>query len=250
MTETSGQAPVTKLDFDFSFPLAELCIVRLSAIGDTCHTVPVVRSIQRNWPGTRITWIIGKTEHALLNGLENVEFAVLDKSLGLAGYRQLRKQLNGRYFPLLLNMHASLRSGIASWMPRAGVRLGFDKARARDYQWLFCNRRIPAQAQRHVMDGLFEFASAIGIDDHEPVWNIPLGEAAISTATQLVDDSSPSLVISPCTGQRFRNYRNWRIENYSAIADYAQRRYGAQVFLTGGNSDIERQYADAIVGGT
>jgi heptosyltransferase I len=233
-----------------ALPPEELCIVRLSAIGDTCHTVPVVRAIQRAWPQTRITWILGRTEHRLLEGLEGVEFAVLDKAAGFRGYRHLRRQLRRHRFPLLLNMHASVRAGIASLMARADVRLGFDKARARDYQWLFCNRRIPAQAQRHVMDGLFEFATALGIDDHTPVWNLPLGAAAHARAAALLESSQPSLVISPCTGQRFRNYRNWSIENYAAVADYASRRYGAQVFLTGGSTEVERQYATGILAAT
>ena len=235
------------LDLGVTLPPDELCIVRLSAIGDTCHTVPVVRAIQRAWPSTRITWIIGRTEHRLLEGLEAIDFAVLDKAAGFGGYRALRRRLRGRRFPLLLNMHASVRAGIASLMARADVRLGFDKARARDYQWLFCNRRIPAQPQRHVMDGLFEFATALGIDDHTPVWNIPLGAAALARAAEIVTQDRPCLVISPCTGQRFRNYRNWSIENYAAVADYASNRFGAQVVLTGGATEVERRYAAGIV---
>jgi heptosyltransferase I len=234
------------LDLGLQLPPEELCIVRLSAIGDTCHTVPVVRAIQRAWPETRITWIIGGTEHRLLDGLEGIEFAVLDKAAGMDGYRRLRRRLQGRHFPLLLNMHASVRAGIASFMTRADIRLGFDRARARDYQWLFCNRRIPAQPQRHVMDGLFEFATALGIEDIRPVWDIPLGADAHTRAAAVVARDRPSLVISPCTGQRFRNYRNWSIENYAAIADYASQRFGAQIILTGGRTPIERQYAAGI----
>src|SRR5690606_26204688 len=86
---------------------SDLCIVRLSAIGDTCHTVPVVRAIQRAWPDTRIVWIIGKVEHALMAGLEGVEMVVLDKTTGASGYFDLRRQLAGRRFPVLLHMHAS-----------------------------------------------------------------------------------------------------------------------------------------------
>jgi heptosyltransferase I len=69
----------------FAEPPESLCIVRLSAIGDTCHTVPVVRAIQDAWPTTKLTWIVGKTEHSLLAGLEGVEFVVLDKGKGLRG---------------------------------------------------------------------------------------------------------------------------------------------------------------------
>ena len=67
------------MQLPFGQPPSSLCIVRLSAIGDTCHTVPVVRAIQDAWPSTRLTWIIGKTEHSLMSGLEGVELVVLDK---------------------------------------------------------------------------------------------------------------------------------------------------------------------------
>ena len=233
--------------FGIALPPSAVCIVRLSAIGDTCHTVPVVRALQRAWPQTRITWIVGATEHRLLEGLEGVEFAVLDKSRGMRGYLDLRAQLRGRRFPLLLHMHASMRANIASRMVRADVRLGFDRARARDGQWYFCNEHIAARAHRHVMDGLFEFAEALGIDDLEPHWNLPLGEAARARAAEVLSADRPSLVISPCTGQRFRNFRNWSAERYAAIADHAHSRYGAQVVLTGGRTELERRYAEEIL---
>jgi heptosyltransferase I len=187
--------------------------------------VPVVRAIQRAWPATRVTWIVGKTEHSLLRGLEGVEFVVLDKSLGLRGYAAVRTALRGQRFDALLHMHASVRANIVSTLVSAPLRIGFDRARARDYQWLFCNRRLPARPQRHVMDGLFEFADLIGVPlPSEPVWNIPIGEADLALAAAQIPTGTPALVISPCTGQRFRNYRNWRVDWYAEIADYAESR--------------------------
>src|SRR5690349_2964571 len=156
----------------FGQPPASLCIVRLSAIGDTCHTVPVVRAIQDAWPHTHLTWIIGKTEHSLLRDLEGVEFVVLDKALGLRGYTAVRRALLGRRFDALLHMHASARANVVSLAVRSQLRIGFDKARARDHQWLFTNTRLPPRRERHVMDGLFEFADLIGVPHGKPRWDI------------------------------------------------------------------------------
>ncbi|HSG65102.1 MAG TPA: glycosyltransferase family 9 protein [Gammaproteobacteria bacterium] len=223
-----------------------ICIIRLSAIGDTCHTVPVVRAFQAAWPETAITWIVGKVEHGLLTGLEGVEFLVLDKRRGFAGYRAVRQGLAGRRFPLLLHMHASLRANVVSALVAADTRLGFDRARARDHQWLFCNARLPATPRQHVMDGLFEFATAVGIAPGEPCWDIPVSPADREFARGQIGDADPVLVISPCTGQRFRNYRNWRPERYAAVADYASRCYGARTLLTGGSTVLEREYGREI----
>lgn len=228
-------------------PPSHLCILRLSAIGDSCHTVPVVRAIQRAWPDTEITWVIGQVEHELLRGLEGVRFAVFDKSRGLSAYSRLRKALDRRSYPVLLHMHASMRANLASLVVRSPVRLGFDRARARDYQHLFCSRRIPARSRQHVMDGLFEFAEALGIERGELHWNIPIDPDDRDFAARIVDAAAPTLVISPCSGQRVRNYRDWRAERYAAVADHAHACYGARILLTGGSTELERGYAEEIV---
>ncbi len=231
----------------FDVPPAELCLIRLSAIGDTCHTVPVVRAIQKAWPETRLTWIVGKTEYGLLEGLDGVNFIVFDKSRGQRAYFDLRRELSGRRFELLLHMHASMRANLVSLLVSANTSLGFDRARGRDYQWLFCRNRLTATPHQHVMDGLFEFATALGIQRDELRWDIPLAAADREFAESQIDASSPSLVISPCSGQRFRNFRNWRMDRYAAIADYAAERYGAKILLTGGPTDLERDYGRGIV---
>lgn len=231
-------------------PPGRLCLIRLSAIGDVCHTVPVVRAIQDAWPETEITWLIGRAEHGLVAGLERVRFGVLDKWLGWRAYLKLRSELERREFPLLLHMHASQRANLASLLVSAPIRLGFDRARARDMQHWFCNRHLAPRASRHVMDGLFEFAEALGIERGEPRWDIPVAAADAELAASVLDAERPSLVISPCTGQRFRNYRNWRPERFAAVADHAHRRYGARIVLTGGTTPLERSYADAILAAT
>ena len=231
----------------FDVPPAELCLIRLSAIGDTCHTVPVVRAIQKAWPETRLTWIIGKTEFGLLAGLDGVEFVVFDKSRGRRAYFDVRRELSGRRFELLLQMHTSMRANLVSLVVPANTSLGFDRARGRDYQWLFCRHRLPATPRQHVVDGLFEFAAALGIRCDELRWDIPLAAADREFAESQIDDGTRSLVISPCTGQRFRNFRNWSLDRYAAIADYAAERYGAKILLTGGNTDLERDYGHGIV---
>jgi heptosyltransferase I len=224
----------------------QLCLIRLSAIGDTCHAVPVVRTIQKAWPDTRIVWIIGKIEHQLLAGLSGVEFAVLDKARGLGGYLDLRERLKGMAFPLLLHMHASMRANCASLMVRAQTRLGFDRARARDFQWVFCNTHIAAVRQQHVIDGLFGFAEALGIKERDLRWDIPIADEDRAFAEQHMAGSERVLLISPCSGQRFRNFRNWSAAGYAQVAEEAALRYGARIVLTGGRTDLERSYGHEI----
>jgi heptosyltransferase I len=231
-------------------PPDRLCLIRISAIGDTCHTVPVVRAIQDAWPDTRITWIIGKLEHSLMRGMDGVDFIVLDKSLGWRSYLEVRRQLGGQQFPLLLHMHPSQRANITSLLVSAPIRLGYDRASAKDFQYLFCNRQIPSRPNRHVMDLLLDFLEPLGIERSTLRWDIPVGAEDIGFAEATIDPSVPSLIISPCAVARFRNFRNWPAERYAAIAAHAKRRYGASVYLTGGTSDVELEFGRAIERGS
>ncbi len=212
-----------------------------------CHTLPVVQTLRHAWPQTHFSWIIGKLEAQLIGDVPGIDFIVFDKSAGWRAYRDLRRRLRGRSFDLLLHMQMSLRSSIASRCLRAPVRLGFDRQRAHDYQWLFTTHRIEHVPREHVMDSFFGFARALGIDDKRLEWNIPVPAAAAERANELIPAESPILLISPCANARFRNWRNWPYERYAPVAEYAVRRLGWQVIVTGGPSDAEAEAAAAIV---
>lgn len=220
-----------------------ICVLRLSAIGDVCHALPVVRTLQDHWPETHITWITGRLEHSLVGDIPGIEFIPFDKRAGINAYRDLRRRIGKRKFDVLLHMQVALRASVASVGIHATRRLGFDKARARDWQWLFTNERIVASEREHVMDALFGFASALGVPKAEPRWDIPVPDAAMAFATDIIPADSRTLIISPCSSQRARNFRNWPVERYIAVAEHAMRRHGMQVVVTGGPSVLEREYA-------
>ena len=183
----------------FTTPPDHLCILRLSAIGDICHTLPVVRTIQQHWPKTRLTWIIGKTEYSLVCDIPDIKFIVFDKSLGWSAYSELRKKLKGSSFDALLHMQMSLRASLISLLVDAPIKLGFDKKRAKDMQWLFANHKIETRQKQHVIDSFFGFTEALGIQERDLRWDIPIPDTAITFAEQNLPGNQPTLVISPCS---------------------------------------------------
>lgn len=224
-------------------PPNSVCILRVSAIGDVCHALAVVRTLQQAWPATKFTWITGKLEAKLLGHIPEIEFLVFDKSQGLKGWRALRKQLRSRRFDVLLHMQLALRASAVAAVVRARVKLGFDVPRAREMQWLFTTHRIERAQQQHVLDSLFGFAERLGIRDRLLRWDIPIPDAARDFAQQVIPDGEPTLVISPCSSHRLRN---WRAEYYAQVADYAVNAYGMRIVLCGGRSALERRVGEQI----
>jgi heptosyltransferase I len=223
-----------------------LCVVRLSAIGDTCHALAVIRRLQDNWPDVRITWIIGKSEASLMSDIDDIEFIIFDKSKGFRAYKDVRTQLDGKHFDLALCMHASMRANLLCRGFPAQTRLGFDKARARDFQWLFTNRRVPAAKHEHALEAMMSFATTAGAEPRPLRWDIPLPDSARQFANRYVDARKSLVVISPCSSQRSRNYRNWSIGNYAAAIQHLRHEHACNVVLTGGSTELEREYGEAL----
>ncbi len=231
----------------FQAPPARLCVLRLSAIGDVCHTLAVVRSIQSHWPQTKITWIIGALEASLLADIPDIEFIIFDKKKGWAAFAALRRALRGRRFDALLDMQVALRASLASVLITSPLRIGFDRARAKDLQWLFTNHGIAAQARAHVLDGLFGFAQVLGVHEKILRWDIPIPAAAQAFAQQQLPGEQATLIISPCSSARARNWRNWSAQRYAQVVDYAMEQHGMRVLLSGGPTLLERAVGTQIM---
>ncbi|HLZ98932.1 MAG TPA: glycosyltransferase family 9 protein, partial [Steroidobacteraceae bacterium] len=137
--------PIDQLRFDT--PPQSVCLLRLSAIGDTCHAAAVLRALERAWPTTRFTWIIGKLEARLMSAiLPHIEFITFEKRAMIRELRRLRGVLKARRFDLLLDLQLSIRASLVSTVVASPVKLGFDRARARELQWLFTNAQIAPAA--------------------------------------------------------------------------------------------------------
>ncbi|MCR6496719.1 glycosyltransferase family 9 protein [Thermomonas sp. S9] len=220
-----------------------ICLLRLSALGDVTHVLPLVHTLQTGLPNVALTWIIGRGEHRLLEGLPGVRFVEYDKKTGLAGMRALRREL-GQRFDVLLQLQVSARANLLSAFVPAQRRIGYDKSRSKEGHGLFINERIPDCGNVHVLDAIGSFCEPLGLVRAEVAWNLPVPDAAHAWArAQWPDDGRRTLMISPCSSHPLRN---WRAERYAALADHAAAQ-GWRIVLCGGRSELERGTGDAIL---
>lgn len=236
-----------------------ICILRLSAIGDVCHAVAAVQALQRHFPGVPVTWIIGKVEAMLLDGLPGVELVVFDKKLGRKAYSDLANKLGGREFDVLLHMQVAFRANVASLFINAKRKIGFNWTLAKELHALFMRERIAPQQQPHVLDGFAGFVRHLGVPflqhpSDVPVWQMPFSDEHRAWAKaqllkqlpqQVTDQHTPlrgHVVISPAASKA---ERNWLPERYAALADHAYQQ-GFAVYICGGPTPLERDLAAAI----
>jgi heptosyltransferase I len=230
----------------------EICIVMLSAIGDAVHVLPVANALKRAWPECRITWIVQPVPHALVAGHGAIdELVVFHRRRGLGAwrsYRDLRRQLGGRRFDLLLGLQVYLKAGLITALTPARTKLGFDRLRARDAQWLFTNRRIPAHAPQHVQDQYFEFLDFLGVDPRPVRWDLRTTEAEREAQADFFAALGPpgcAVVVGTS-----RPEKNWTVEGYARVLERLEDEHGLRPVLVGGPSREERRIADAVLTAT
>jgi heptosyltransferase I len=214
----------------------------LSALGDAVHVLPVVTALKRAWPRTHITWIVQPAAHRLVGGHPAVdEFVIFKRRRGLSAlqsYRELRAALRGRRFDVVLNLQVYFKAGVITALLEADVKLGFDRARARDLNWLFTTERIAAHPPQHVQDQYFEFLTHLGVDPEPVEWNLgpwphePQSVAALENVQRPV----VSLVIGSTNPEK-----EWVAERWAELIDQLYENYGLQPVLVGGRSASESE---------
>ncbi|GMU43318.1 MAG: glycosyltransferase family 9 protein [Xanthomonadales bacterium] len=221
-----------------------VCLLRLSALGDVSHLLPLVHALRTQRPELRLSWITGAGEAQLLAGIDGVELLPYRKQDGVAGMRRLWAQLRGQRFDALLLMQLALRANLLSLGVRARRRIGYDRARSRDGHFLFVNERIPAHGYSHVLETLCQFGLPLGVRVDELHWDFAIPDAAHAFAAQQLADGAPWLGISACSSHALRS---WHARGYAELARHAHRRHGLRVVLLGGRSEAERRMADQIL---
>lgn len=230
-------------------PPREVCIVMLSAIGDAVHVLPVATALKRAWPDSRITWVIQPVPHALVQGHPAVDdFLVFRRrkgAAGLAAFADFTPELRERRFDLLLGLQVYFKAGVLTALARSSVKLGFDRTRARDLQWLFTTHRIAPHPPQHVQDQYFEFLRCLRVDPEPVAWGLTFSDAERAAQADFfagLDAPACAVVVGTSKAEK-----NWTPEGYAAVLDEVARVHGLRPVLVGGPSPAERRLAAAVL---
>jgi len=210
----------------------------MSAVGDAVHVLPVINALKRANPKTRITWVLQPAPARLVRGHRSVdEIIVFDRARGLAAFSDVASQLAKRRFDLVINLQVYFKAGIVTALTHAPIKLGFDRARARDLNWLFTNRKIPVSPVQHVQDQYFEFLTALGVSPEPVEWDLgpwPTERGWQRSFTSTIDRPVASIVVATSKPEK-----DWIPERWAEVADALHEQFGMRVVLVGGRSERE-----------
>ncbi len=216
----------------------------MSAIGDVVHGLPVVASLAKAWPGCRITWIIQPLPFELVGGHPAVsEYLLFDRHGGVAAYRSIRRLTRGKRFDVVLGIQTALKAGLITRLLDSRFKLGFDRARARDFNWLFTTHRIRTRRPQHVQDQYFEFLHHLQV----PVvreWDFGITHTERDAQTAFFARiERPALAV---VLRSSRPEKDWIPERYARVIEVAERDLGLQPVFVGSGAPAERAAAAEV----
>jgi heptosyltransferase I len=142
-----------------------ILIIKLSALGDVIHTVPVLHKLRRRYPAARIDWLTSPPIAELLRPHPAIS-NIIEIARNDWWVPSRWSSLAAMNYDLVVDMHGQLRTALLTLATRAPVRIGFDRPRAR--VWKASSRVLPRQARRHAWKGARE-GSWLAYTNHMPV---------------------------------------------------------------------------------
>jgi lipopolysaccharide heptosyltransferase I len=232
--------------------LNKILIVRLGALGDIVHAIPVAAALRRAWPAAQIHWVVAPRHREILELVPVVDRLIpFDDRAALAIVRQLRRE---RY-DAALDLQGLIKSAVIARLAGARRVIGFNRKYAREspasllYSEAFDpgGEGIYAPSEtRHVVRINLGLLERLGIAD--PAIEFPIAAAPSSVADALrVQAAGRYAILNP--GAAWPNKR-WPPDRLAALARALRDRHQlASVVVWGpGERDLAEQAVAAADG--
>ena len=234
----------------------KIAIVKLSAIGDVVHALPVASALRTRYPQAHLAWIVGGKGRAILEGHPALdEIITFDKARWMSEFPYPHRTLSvlwriGRFahllrtanFDLVIDLQGLMKSGVLTWLTGAGVRIGFSSDRCREAaNARFTNCHVtPLEGDVHIVDQYLSLVRGLEIDTRLKQFKIHIPE---SDRTYIHDflhkhqvaEDTLLVVINPGAGWETKC---WGEDNFARLADMITSEIGGLVMFLWGPSEL------------
>lgn len=217
----------------------KILIVRLSAIGDVVHSLPILHSLRRKFPDSYIAWAVeDRCADILINNplLDKVYVFPRKKwnKQGLKVIKEIRKEK----FDIAIDLQELFKSGIITYLSGAKRRIAH--AKTREFADIFINEKLQAHDtfdhEKLIIERYLEPAEYLGSPIDEVKFSLPpVNEGVKEKVNSLLTGIEKEIVVfSPAT---IWKTKHWPEKYWAELLDILQDRF--KIVFIGAEKDNE-----------
>ena len=235
-----------------------ILIVKLSAIGDVVHTLPLLEVLRKNHPGARIDWLVEEEAARIIEGHKDIDRVIVShrkswqRTLRRVGRRaesireilRFLRELRSREYDLVIDIQGLLKSGVLTGLSKGRRKIGFTWAREGSTLFLSEAPYPVDQYRQHAVERYLKTADLLGCTVQSWQGRIPVRESdreQVEALLRELDLTGKHLVaVNPVA--RWET-KLWEEDKFALLADRLREELGLSVLFTGSAGDrpvIER----------
>ena len=224
--------------------MENILVVKLSAIGDVIHALPVSYAIKEQYPDAHLTWVVEPTAYAILEDNPYIDELILfekAKFRSVGGFLReigpFRKRLRVRHYDASLDLQGLFKSAAIAFNAGAKMRIG--TANMREGAHLVSRPVRGVHASGHIVERYLDVARALGCAVDEVRFPVSVSERdRMAAETLLGREGVPEgrAFVAFAIGANWLNKR-WPVEHFAALADRLYHAHYVPVLVGGGRLD-------------
>lgn len=231
-----------------------IIVVKMSAIGDVIHALPVSYALKETFPDAKVTWVVEKAAYELLTNNPYIDKVLLFekhkfRSIGglIKNLPSFAYELKQGQYNVSLDLQGLAKSASVAYLSGAKTRLGF--CNMRELSSLVSRPVCGTNVKGHVVERYLDVVRELGCRVEKVIFPLVTTAQEEQVATAIakqsgLDLNNPYIILA--TGANWPNKR-WPASNYAHLVDKIYEKDFIPV-LIGGPGD--RMLADQIIAGT
>ena len=224
----------------------KILVIRLSAIGDTIHTLPLVCALRKHFPDAQIDWLVeDKAAQFVKNNPVVNNVIVVPKREwknpleAFDGFNKIISKLKKENYDIAIDVQQLMKSAL--FLKFCGAKRRITLSGGREFSKFAANEIIPAthklfDKNYHVVYRNLEIAKYLGCDEEEIEFILPKPDKTeIKHVAELlsgIDKEKKTLVLAPATTWITKHWEN---KYWANIINEFQNK--ANIIITGTKAD-------------
>lgn len=226
--------------------MKNILVVKLSAIGDVIHALPVSYAVKESFPEAHLTWVVEPTAYDILKGNPYIDDIIVFEKKKFRTWRgflseigPFRKRLRARRYDASMDLQGLFKSAVVAWA--AGARLRIGTAHMREGASLVSRPIAGTHAQGHIVDRYLDVARALGCRVDRVVFPVAVSAREAASADALLAEGGVregARFAALAVGANWPNKR-WPPAHFAVLSDLLYGRKIIPVLVGGGRLDEE-----------